>query len=889
MTDTPSEPTGPAASVHQAKSIVLFSDGTGNSSGKLFKTNVWRMYEAVDLGPSPSDKRDQIAYYDNGVGTTSFRPLRLLQGAFGWGLKRNVLEIYRYACRNYKPGEGQEPGQETENLGDHFYGFGFSRGAFTMRLAIDLIAVEGIVTFKSERELAVKTKEAFRHWQRSGPSLGLKAWPTQLWRLFSNRVISPVRRRIQGSPKYASSGNYKPVIKFIGVWDTVAAYGGPIIEVTRAIDMFVYPLSMASYRLNPRVRCARHALALDEERDSFQPLLWDEIEEQELVEKSGGKIAADRLEQVWFTGMHADVGGGYPDESLSYVSLLWMMDEAETAELRTLDVITERYVALANSYGPMHDSRAGLASYYRYQPRKIAALIEESDSRKARSTLSLRDPAIKRKGMGSRGLLREAKVHESVIARIAYGTDSYAPIVLPERFKVVPPGNRSEAQPQAVSDAPPGCRRAKLNKMKHAVLGAEHRARLAKRRVVAALGQEVEKAWNLVWIRRVVYFATVIATIALLLLPVWGDDWNPFGSDAAAVGENILPSDDRSWIGNLIRLPTAFLPEFLHGWVEGLARSPWMLIGLAVLVLLLNSYARRLERILRDRAGRCWRKALGMREKVVRRKRSGFVASVLVPALDWIEIRTEALRHSGGYQRPLGLIKWYVLPWAIGLVILALLVWLALAVITQVRLPALEAGEALCESTRTSTGIDRIRIGFHTNRLCNPVGARVRAAETYTITFQVVRDWKDDRYETSPLGLNATGIGWRGPFGVPLRRVVNAHYLQPIVEIRNDDTVQIHAPAIEEVPGDTNEYRMEFSPRIDGELFLFANDAVLLSGFGPGHDYFYRNNHGEACVTIERRGATAPLPAAAQTGPCGKPAAPRRPDPRRPRQPPPRH
>ena len=86
-----------------AKSIVLFSDGTGNSSAKLFKTNVWRLYEAVDLGPAQPAKQKQIAFYDDGVGTSSFRPLALLGGVFGMGLKRNVLEIYSYVCRNYDP------------------------------------------------------------------------------------------------------------------------------------------------------------------------------------------------------------------------------------------------------------------------------------------------------------------------------------------------------------------------------------------------------------------------------------------------------------------------------------------------------------------------------------------------------------------------------------------------------------------------------------------------------------------------------------------------------------------------------------------------------------------------------------------------------------------
>ena len=86
------------------KSIVLFSDGTGNSSAKLFKTNVWRMYEAVDLGPPAAGAAPQISYYDDGVGTSGFKPLAVLGGAFGWGLERNVLDIYRFACRNYRDG-----------------------------------------------------------------------------------------------------------------------------------------------------------------------------------------------------------------------------------------------------------------------------------------------------------------------------------------------------------------------------------------------------------------------------------------------------------------------------------------------------------------------------------------------------------------------------------------------------------------------------------------------------------------------------------------------------------------------------------------------------------------------------------------------------------------
>src|SRR4249920_1035912 len=132
-----------------AKSIILFSDGTGNSSAKLFKTNVWRMYEAVDLGPPAEGKRPQVSYYDDGVGTSSFKPLAALGGAFGYGLKRNVLDIYRYACRNYKDG-------------DDIYAFGFSRGAFTARVVVALIASQGLVCSDSEADLQRKTAEAYR-------------------------------------------------------------------------------------------------------------------------------------------------------------------------------------------------------------------------------------------------------------------------------------------------------------------------------------------------------------------------------------------------------------------------------------------------------------------------------------------------------------------------------------------------------------------------------------------------------------------------------------------------------------------------------------------------------------------------------------------------------
>ena len=107
------------------------------------------------------------------------------------------------------------------------------------------------------------------------------------------------------------------------MWDTVAAYGTPISELTRGIDLWIWPLWFADYKLNDKVQAARQALALDDQRDTFHPLIWNETDE-----------GTGRIQQVWFAGMHSDVGGGYPDDALAYVSLEWMMKEAADAGLR---------------------------------------------------------------------------------------------------------------------------------------------------------------------------------------------------------------------------------------------------------------------------------------------------------------------------------------------------------------------------------------------------------------------------------------------------------------------------------------------------------------------------------------------------------------------------
>src|ERR1700730_3251631 len=229
------------------RNIVLLSDGTGNSAAKVWRTNVWRTFEALDLSGN-----DQVAFYDDGVGTSSFKPMAILGGAFGIGLRRNVIALYKFACRNYR------------DDGDELFGFGFSRGAFTIRILMGMIISQGLVQADNEAELHSLASAAYRAYRRHRyPHLKLEA-PYQWIRNKFGPHYPPkqVRRNVK--------------IRFVGVWDTVAAYGMPIDEMTRGIHQYLWPIELPDNKLSEHVTRACQALALDEERTTSHPQVWDE-------------------------------------------------------------------------------------------------------------------------------------------------------------------------------------------------------------------------------------------------------------------------------------------------------------------------------------------------------------------------------------------------------------------------------------------------------------------------------------------------------------------------------------------------------------------------------------------------------------------------------------
>jgi hypothetical protein len=358
------------------RNIVVLSDGTGNSAAKLARTNVWRTYQALELGEA-----DQLAMYDNGVGTSALKPLAIVGGAFGWGLKRNVLHLYKFLCRNYQDG-------------DRVFGFGFSRGAFTIRMLIGMVLTQGLVRFHSEEELDYLAKCAYRAYRTE--RYPAKGSVTSVWRRMRGGWTR-LRDWLYGAQPYTSNRNRKiGSIEFLGLWDTVDAYGMPIRELKLAIHKYLWPLTFDRVELHPGVHKACHALALDDERATFHPLVWDE---------SGEDPKRKRLHQVWFAGVHSNVGGGYPDDALSHVPLLWILEHAHDGGrgLRLKPAVMEEYQRTANPFGRIYDSRGGISSYYRYGPRRVEDYANPT-------------------------------IHESVYQRIANGSDQYAPISLPAPY-----------------------------------------------------------------------------------------------------------------------------------------------------------------------------------------------------------------------------------------------------------------------------------------------------------------------------------------------------------------------------------------------------------------------------------------------------------------------
>ena len=227
------------------KRIALFSDGSGNSSAKAEKTNVWRMFQALDQ-TTPG----QIARYDDGVGTSSNKILAAIGGVFGYGLKRNLLDLYKFVCR-------------THVAGDEIYAFGFSRGAFTVRMLVGLITTQGLVSGRSESELHANAVMAYRRYR--GERFPSNSPFVLIARGLRDLILWPSTQAATKRHELSRSAPRIP-IKFLGLWDTVGAYGMPIDELKWGISLLIWPMGAVDNFLIPNVERLRSNLATDSVR-----------------------------------------------------------------------------------------------------------------------------------------------------------------------------------------------------------------------------------------------------------------------------------------------------------------------------------------------------------------------------------------------------------------------------------------------------------------------------------------------------------------------------------------------------------------------------------------------------------------------------------------------
>lgn len=348
------------------KRLVICCDGTWNRADRVEKdgkpcvTNVVKM--AVRVAKRDQTGAPQIVYYDQGVGTGNLTD-KLTGGLTGEGLEENIHDAYRFVVGNYEPG-------------DELYLFGFSRGAFTARSITGMIRKCGILSRRS----ADQYHEALELYRSENRPESQKAVDFR-----KKHSISPV----------------DPIsIQFIGVWDTVGALGIP------GHDSHKY--AFHDTELSGSVRHAYHALAIDERRGPFKPTLWDFMPKPD-----------QKIEQVWFAGVHSDVGGGYAEVGLSDIAMQWMLDKARGVGLAIdEEVIAARPLHPNPVQKPPHDSRS---LKYKVLPAFDRPVCM---------------PSPNSKNAGPNGLDPTQSVHPSVLERWDNDKD-YRPPKLRDYFKRV--------------------------------------------------------------------------------------------------------------------------------------------------------------------------------------------------------------------------------------------------------------------------------------------------------------------------------------------------------------------------------------------------------------------------------------------------------------------
>jgi uncharacterized protein (DUF2235 family) len=300
------------------KRLAIFLDGTWNTLNN--NTNVWR------LKSLSAETDDQCVYYSQGVGTRRGESAR--GGITGYGIDNEIIDAYTWLVQHF-------------NDGDDIFIFGFSRGAYTARSLSGLISKCGILRLGAPLSIE-QLYDRYRLYDA----------PTIRFLLASGRPKN-ASLEDQWLVKYSQATK----IKFIGVWDTVGSLGLPLGSVEAKVHRYRF----LDTHLRLDNESAFHALALDEHRKNFEPTFWTKTVKPD--QASAADRTIDKVEQRWFIGAHANVGGGYASDPLAQLPLKWLMGKGAVAGL----VFREEVVVdTAQATPPVTDSYRGFAhGFYR--------------------------------------------------------------------------------------------------------------------------------------------------------------------------------------------------------------------------------------------------------------------------------------------------------------------------------------------------------------------------------------------------------------------------------------------------------------------------------------------------------------------------------------------
>jgi uncharacterized protein (DUF2235 family) len=286
------------------KRIAFCFDGTWNKIDVDYPTNVARIAQSISR--YDTQKRPQIIYYDEGVGTTQTE--RWTGGIFGHGLKEKIVEAYHFLVLNYEPG-------------DELYVFGFSRGAFTARSFVGLIRNCGIISRRSLSHIRAAVDLYVSRDDRASPN-SERARQFRVKHCPKLCLPGDLQWRREAYPDQAHDDLTNLNVHYLGVWDTVGALGIP-----KHLKLFSFLNNKFKFHdtaLSGFVLRARHAVAADERRRTFEPSLWTNLDDL-----NDGDPNNPMYEQLIFPGVHGAVGGGGPVRGLSDAALEWVFQGAK--------------------------------------------------------------------------------------------------------------------------------------------------------------------------------------------------------------------------------------------------------------------------------------------------------------------------------------------------------------------------------------------------------------------------------------------------------------------------------------------------------------------------------------------------------------------------------